>query len=173
MQGPIDTARLRLRPFEAEDLDDLAAMWSDPEVGPWIGGAHTERRRSVDTLVAHLDHQRRHGYAFWAVEERETGRLVGEIGLMLFEGCGPEIETGWCIARDAWGKGYAQEAARRWLEIGFGDLGFDRIVAVVLPANERSIRVCESLGMRPAGTRHAYGREHLLFELGAEEFSRG
>ena len=173
MEEPIHTERLRLRPFTRDDLDELHAMWSHPEIGPWVGGTHTDRAQSVDELTEHLRHQAEHGFGFWAVEERETGRLVGEVGLMYFESRGPEIETGWCFVRDTWGRGYAREAATRWLEVAFEELGLERVIAVILPSNERSIRLAESLGMRQTGTREAYGREHLLFELGRAEFRRG
>ena len=138
-----------------------------------MGGWHAHRpAQSIEELGEHLRHQERHGFAFWAVEERDTGRLVGEVGLMLFESRGPEIETGWCFARDTWGRGYAREAAAKWLEIGFEQLGFERVIAVILPGNERSIRLAASLGMRQTGLREAYGHEHLLFELGRDEFRR-
>lgn len=173
MEEPLHTERLRLRPFTEDDLDALHEMWSHPQVGPWVGGVHTDLAESVEELGEHLRHQGRHGFGFWAVEERDSGRLVGEVGLMLFEGHGPEIETGWCFTRDTWGLGYAREAAAKWLEVAFGRLGFSRVIAVILPGNERSIRLAESLGMRRAGTREAYGREHLLFELGRDEFRHG
>jgi RimJ/RimL family protein N-acetyltransferase len=172
VKEPIHTERLRLRPFTEDDLDELHAMWSHPDVGPWIGGAHTDRSKSVETLGEHLRHQHRHGFGFWAVEERDTGRLLGEVGLMLFEGRGPEIEIGWCMTRETWGGGYAREAAAKWLEVGFGRLGFQRVIAVILPGNERSIRLARVLRMRQTGTRDAYGHEHLLFELGRDEFRR-
>ena len=172
MEEPIYTERLRLRPFTDEDVEALHEMWSDPEVGPWVGGKHTDPGESVEELGEHLRHQRQHGFGFWAVEERESGRLVGEVGLMLFEGRGPEIETGWCFTRDTWGLGYAKEAAAKWLEVAFGELGFSRVIAVILPGNERSIRLAEALGMRRAGRREAYGHEHVLFELGRDEFRR-
>ena len=158
------TNRLVLRPFGFEDLGALHAMWSHPDVGPWIGGTHVDIAESEEELRQHIRHQERHGFGFWAVEERATGDVVGEVGLMLFENRGPEVEAGWCIARDRWGRGYAREAAARWFAEGFGDLGLDRIIAVVLPHNERSRRVCAALGMREAGTRQAYGAEHVLYE---------
>ena len=164
MDAPIRTDRLLLRPFERDDVHPLHAIWSDPEVGPWVGGTHTDLAESIEELGEHLRHQERHGFGFWAVEERATGRVVGEVGLMLFEGRGPEVETGWCVAREVWGRGYASEAAAAWLDVGFGELGLDRIVAVVLPENERSRRVCDRLGMREAGRRHAYGAEHVQYE---------
>jgi [ribosomal protein S5]-alanine N-acetyltransferase len=165
VRDPILTDRLLLRPFVPGDVEALHAIWSDPEVGPWVGGIHTTLRESVDELQAHLDHQARHGFAFWAVEEREGGALVGEVGLQLLEGRGPDVETGWCLARRTWGRGYATEAARAWIETGFTRLGLDEVIAVVLPDNLRSRRVCERLGMRERGRRDAYGAEHLEYVI--------
>jgi RimJ/RimL family protein N-acetyltransferase len=163
MHEPIHTERLLLRPFREDDLGPCHAMWSDPAVGPWVGGTHTELQESVHELRHHMEHQTRHGFAFWAVEERESGLLVGEVGLQHFEGRGPDVETGWCLVRPAWGRGYAIEAARAWLTVGFEQLRLDRIIAVVLPDNARSRRVCDRLGMHEAGRRQAYGAEHVEY----------
>jgi RimJ/RimL family protein N-acetyltransferase len=163
MNQPVLTERLRLRPFGPDDLDALHALWSDPVVGRWVGGTHETLRESAEELEGHLRHQERHGYSLWAVEERATGELVGEIGLQLLEGDGPEVEIGWAVSAAGRGRGFAFEAASRWLEIGFDELGLDRIVAVVLPENLVSRRLCERLGMREEGTRHAYGHPHVLY----------
>jgi len=124
---------------------------------------HERLSESVSELDGHLRHQAEHGFGVWAAEERSTGRLVGEVGLQHLDG-GPDVEIGWVVARDAWGRGYATEAAGAWLEAGFSDLGLERIVAVVLPANVRSRAIATRLGMTEAGTREAYGAEHVLFE---------
>jgi ribosomal-protein-alanine N-acetyltransferase len=164
VHDPILTERLLLRPFTTDDVDALHAIWADPEVGPWVGGTHTDIAESVEELGEHLRHQELHGFGFWAVVEQRTGLLVGEVGLMFFEGRGPEVEAGWCIASDVWGRGYAREAAAAWLDVAFGQLARDRVVAVVLPDNGRSRRLCERLGMRETGRRHAYGAEHVQYE---------
>jgi RimJ/RimL family protein N-acetyltransferase len=168
MDQPILTPRLRLRPFRPDDLDALHALWSDPVVGPWVGGTHAELRESAEELEGHLRHQERHGFSVWAVEERETGLLVGEIGLQYFEGHGPEVEIGWAVSADGRGKGYTIEASERWLDIAFDELGLDRVIAVVLPDNLVSRRVCERLGMTEEGMRHAYGRKHVVYAIGRE-----
>ena len=165
MDGPLVTDRLTMRPFAADDLEAAHAIWSDPAVGPWIGGRHERLRTSIDELEGHLDHQARHGFSMWAALDRATGELVGEVGLQLLEGTGPEVEIGWCFARSAWGRGLATEAAEAWLRTGFEFLGLDRVVAVVLPDNARSLRVCEKLGMDEDGRRHVYGAEHVLLAV--------
>ena len=163
VDAPMATERLALRPLRASDLRAMHAMWSDPEVGRWVGGTHERLQESREELGQHLEHQAHHGFSFWAVEERASGDLVGEVGLMYLEGHGPEVEVGWCLARPAWGRGYATEAARAWLDAGFTHLGLDRILAAVLAENARSRAVCERLGMAQDGPRQVHGLEHLIY----------
>jgi RimJ/RimL family protein N-acetyltransferase len=63
-----------------------------------------------------------------------------------------EIEVGWRLRREAWGHGYATEAARAALDVAWGPLGLDRAIALIHPDNERSLAVAERLGMRVVGT---------------------
>ena len=86
------------------------------------------------------------GFGNWAIVEKESGRVVGAVILQPLPGH-PEIEVGWHLARRAWGKGYATESARLGVDYGFETLGLNRIVAVINPANHRSLAVAERLGM--------------------------
>jgi [ribosomal protein S5]-alanine N-acetyltransferase len=165
MDTPMLTARLRLRPFREGDLAALHALWSDPVVGRWVGGTHHTLRESAEELGGHLRHQDRHGFALWAAEERATGELVGEVGLQLLEGRGPEVEIGWAVSAAGRGRGLAHEASARWLQAGFEELGLERIVAVVLPGNVASRRLSERLGMHEEGVRHVYGHEHVVYAI--------
>jgi RimJ/RimL family protein N-acetyltransferase len=162
---PILTPRLRMRPFEPDDADAVFAIFSDPGVGDWVGGPHATVDDSRSLIERNREHQRLHGYALWAVEERESGALVGEVGLQLLELRGPETEIGWSIARRAWRRGYATEAAAAWLDVAFGPLALDAVVATTLPANEASRAVAARLGMRPAGRRHVHGADHDVWRI--------
>lgn len=164
IEPPLLTERLLLRPMDPGDEDELHAVWSaraaldalgDP--GPW------SRRATRDRLARKVAHQSAHGFGTWAVCERDGGRLVGEAGLQHLED-GPQIEVGWRLAPEVWGRGYATEAARAWLHAGFRELALDRIVAVVEPGNAASRRVAEKAGMVFAGTGRHYGREVLIYE---------
>ena len=95
--------------------------------------------------------------------ERAGGDLIGYCGIEVWEQ-GPDGELGFSLARSAWGRGYATEAARAWLEHGFSVLGFTRVVAVVKPGNAASIRVLEKVGMRQVGPTRLAGSEWLLYE---------
>ena len=152
-----------MRPFADGDAEAVLAVFSDPEVGHFTGGAHTTIEDSERLVEANREHQERHGFSMWAVEERATGVLVGEVGLQLLERRGPDVEIGWSLGREAWGRGYATEAAGAWLDAAFATLGLDEVIAVVRPENAASHRVAQRLGLRRAGTRHAYGRDLDLY----------
>ena len=159
---PILTDRLRLRPFGPDDVDALAEVYQHPLVARWIG-PHT--REDVEEEIAHqVEHQAALGYSLWAVEERAGGRLIGDCGLQPLERRGPEIELGYDLHPDAWGRGLATEGARAVMEQAFGPLGLHRVVAVVKPDNGASQRVLEKAGFNRAGTRDAYDEPMLFYE---------
>jgi ribosomal-protein-alanine N-acetyltransferase len=145
---PIETARLLLRPFTLEDAPELHGIWSDP-ASERFGGSWPrpetvdDTRRYLEPIVAE---QAARGHAPWAVVERASGRIVGDCGLFLADGVGPEIELAYGLGRAWWGLGYATEAAAACLRVGFGELCLSRIVADADPANAASLRVLEKLG---------------------------
>ena len=159
---PIVTERLRLRPLRPGDLDALAGIYLDPRVARWIG-EHT-REDVAREIAQHAAHQAAHGWSFWAVEDRAAGRLIGDCGLQPLEHRGPDVELGYDFHPDVWGRGLAGEAARAVMELAFGALGLDRVVAVVKPDHVASQRVLEKAGLRRVGVRHAYGEAMLLYE---------
>ena len=145
----IETDRLVLRPFLPGDLDALAALNADPAVMAHFLAPMT-RDDTADMLDRIADKTRRTGYGFSVVERRSDGALIGMAGLSLFEAplpWTPATEIGWRLTPAAWGKGYATEAARAWLEYGFGALGLDRIVAFTTTTNAASEKVMQRLGM--------------------------
>jgi ribosomal-protein-alanine N-acetyltransferase len=161
---PLRTARLELREFCDADIAPAHHMYTDQEVMRYVG--HGPVRGEAETrgmLAAYAAHQASHGFSFWAVVEHETGALIGDAGLFLSQGVGPEVEVGYTFARSSWGRGYATEAAGACLGVAFGPLGLDEVIALIVPDNGRSLRVVAKLGMVPDGRREAYGREHLVF----------
>jgi ribosomal-protein-alanine N-acetyltransferase len=159
---PIMTARLLLRPLRRDDLDGLAGVYLHPLVMRWIG-SHT--REDVGREIAlQLEHQMSLGFSFWAVEDRYTGRFIGDCGLQPLEHHGPDVELGYDLHPDAWGRGLATEATRAVVEQAFGPLRIDRVVAVVKPDHVASQRVLEKAGLHHTGTRLAYGESMLLYE---------
>ena len=140
--------------------------FADPLVWRYIGSdvstSLDETRTRVEALAA-LD--RDYGFTLWAVVERETGELVGDCGLIPLERVGPEVELGYRLAREHWGKGYATEAARAARDLGFGRFGLEHIYVDVDSENEGSLQVARNLGARlvgPATHRGAPVLRHVL-----------
>ncbi|MCM5679541.1 GNAT family N-acetyltransferase [Schlegelella sp. S2-27] len=177
VQPPIEftTGRLRLRRWQDEDRAAFAALNADPHVMAFFPS--TLSREQSDAVVDRLQaHFARHGWGFWAAELKATAQFIGFVGLNVPAAqlpCSPCVEIGWRLARAHWGQGYATEAARAALRVGFDRLALDEIVSFTALANLRSQAVMERLGMRrdaqtfehpavPAG--HAL-REHCLYRL--------
>ena len=161
---PIDTERLILRRFDPErDSGPMLGVYGDPEVMRFIPGGTYPNVEGVRTRLTRyaLEHDGR-GFSFWAVVERESGEVIGDAGFGVFRDTG-DVELGYTLKRDRWGRGYATEAARACLAAGFAHLDVARIVALVDEANARSARVAERIGMARIGTVRTNGRPHALF----------
>jgi [ribosomal protein S5]-alanine N-acetyltransferase len=162
----LTTARLHLRPFTRADEDVIHAVYADPEVMRYVGhGAHRSKSETQRALRVYAEILAAHGYSFVAVVERESGALIGDAGLNPLGGRGPDVELGYTVARDAWGRGYATEVGRALVAHAFTALGVPRVVAQVEPANAASRHVLEKLGMTAREERIAYGRPHLLYAV--------
>lgn len=144
LRGP----RVTLRQWHDEDVDAFATMNADARVMEHFAAA-LSRDESVQMIERMKTHIALHGWGLWAVDA--DGRLLGFTGLARpgfdahFTPC---VEIGWRLAHDAWGRGYATEAARIALAYGFAVLGLDEIVSFTAPANLRSQRVMQRIGMR-------------------------
>jgi RimJ/RimL family protein N-acetyltransferase len=161
----LETERLLLRPFRDDDLDQYAEICADPLVMRYLGEGRTLSRADAWRQMAVIaGHWQLKGYGIWAVEERETGRLIGRIGLFNPEGW-PGLEIGWVLGRSAWGNGYAAEGARRAMEFAFNDLGQVRIISLIHPDNLASIRLAERLGERLEGRTQLFGRDALVYVI--------
>jgi RimJ/RimL family protein N-acetyltransferase len=158
----LETPRLLLRPFEAEDAPAAHEVYSDPEVMRYVAtGPLPDIGMTRRLLQDYTTHQQAWGYSFWAVLDRESGRLIGDAGL--YRTPVGEVELGYTFGRAWWGRGYATEAAGAWLETAFSQLGIREVVALAEPANAASLRVLEKLGMTRDGERLAFGRPHAVY----------
>jgi RimJ/RimL family protein N-acetyltransferase len=148
--GSLQTARLLLRSWRDEDLTAFAEMSSDPAVMEYLVPL-SSRGLSVEAWVtgkrAHWDE---YGFGQWVVELPGEASFIGVVGLetVSYEAhFTPAVEVAWRLVRPYWGQGYATEAARAALDYGFREIGLSDIVALTVPANQRSRRVMERLGM--------------------------
>jgi ribosomal-protein-alanine N-acetyltransferase len=149
-----------------EDADALSLVYLHPLVMRWIGPQ--SREDVVREIEQQQEHQSSLGWSFWAVEQRDTGTLIGDCGLQPLEHRGPEVELGYDFHPRVWGRGIATEAARAVMRQAFGALGIERVVAVVKPDNLAPKRVLEKAGLRASGRREAYGEPMVLYEAQRE-----
>ena len=143
----IETERLILRPWREADREPWAALNAEPEVSYWLGGVDRAKSdAAIDRYVSHFDTA---GYCRWAVERKADAALMGSAGIMpMGASDGPTaFEIGWRLSRDAWGQGYATEAAVAALADGFERRGLDEIIAFTARTNARSEAVMRKLGM--------------------------
>jgi RimJ/RimL family protein N-acetyltransferase len=170
----IETARLRLRPFTLDDLDDYyTAIRCDPDVMRYLpGGQPQSRERAKQVLSFFIDYWRVHDYGGFAAVHQADGRLIGQCGLQIIPGQ-TDVELFYALARPYWGQGYASEAGRACLRYGFETAGLDRIFAMFVPGNTASEHVMIKLGMKPAGMYTAYDASLPCYAITRDEFQHG
>ncbi len=164
----IETKRLKLRGHRLEDFVDCAAMWADPIVTRHIGGKPFSEEEVWARLLRYVGHWSLMGFGYWAIEERDTGDFVGELGFADFKrDMEPSIkgvpELGWVLASKAHGKGYATEAVRAAIAWGEDHFGPVRTVCIIHPDNLASIRVAEKCGYKDLQHTTYKGHATLLF----------
>jgi RimJ/RimL family protein N-acetyltransferase len=157
MRRVIETERLVLRLPRHEDADAWSAATDDVEVMRYIGGTDGATSQSIDRF---LERWEANGFGQYAIERRDDGALLGRLGLLVWDrrdwrrstlpeaGDASEVELGWALLRDHWGRGYATEAAAAVRDATWTDLDPQRLVSLIHPDNARSIRVAERLGAR-------------------------
>ena len=168
----LTTDRLILRAFRDDDLDAYAAMCADPEVMRYIGDGKTLSRAETWRLIAfYTGHWQLRGFGLWALEERASGRFIGEAGLQQPEGW-PGFELGWTLGRAWWGQGYATEAAREALRYAFEELDHDHVISLIHPDNRPSIRLAERLGERLEDETEFMGGRTLVYGIHRAKWTR-
>lgn len=148
MNAPlIQTERLLLRPFDAEDVPAWAAMHADAVFASTLGIPYPLSAEDTwRSLAMHIGQWTLRGFGMWAVAERAAPRtLVGRVGFYQPEGW-PGFELGWALARPVWSRGYATEGARAALEHAFTVLDRPRVISLIAPENTRSAGVARRIG---------------------------
>ena len=161
ISAPMPTQRLVLRPFEKTDLDPLGRLQRAPGVARYLywdrpDDAELEARleRRLGDTVAEVDGDR----LSWAVTTRQSDQLIADVTMVLVSVEHAQLEIGYTVHPDHHGLGYATEAARALVMLGFDALGAHRIVGRIDARNHASARVLEHSGMR----REAHLRENEL-----------
>jgi RimJ/RimL family protein N-acetyltransferase len=174
------TPRLRLRGWRDDDLEPLARLNVDPLAMRHMGRGPLSRDETVEQLKRMHRHWERHGFGVWAAESRETGKLLGRIGLSYHAVWPDDPEVGWFLDPTVWGDGLATEGGLAAARYGFETLSASRLVSICTEENRASRRVMEKLGFTLLTTRlhkplelellvHAVERGGLLPSISAED----
>ena len=169
MTPSLETDRLILREHALEDFPAFAAIWGDHDVVRHIGGKPLSREEAWVKFARETGDWVLQGFGFWLVEEKSSGKMIGDVGFSDFrrdmkpslEG---KLEFGWVLAASAHGKGYATEAMRAvmaWAGSYFPDR---EMCCIIDPGNAASIRVAEKLGFQPALPSVYKGAEIVVYE---------
>ncbi len=158
MPLPIETSRLVIRSFTTQDAPALhQRVFGDDDVMKFIPrGASPSVERTRASIERFIRHERENGFGLWAVELKGSGELIGDCGLFLVEGTGPDVEVAYHFGMEWWGQGYATEAASASLRFGFEECGLSEIIAICFPQHAASRRVMEKAGMTYVGPARYY-----------------
>jgi RimJ/RimL family protein N-acetyltransferase len=152
MQVYLETERLALRRFTAEDAENLFELDSDPEVMRYLSGGEPTPRDMIEQKILPrflASYERFPGYGTWAAALKSTGEFLGWFGFRPAGEDSPDnISLGYRLQRSAWGKGYATEGSRALIRKGFAELGAARVYATTYEDNLASRRVMEKVGMK-------------------------
>ena len=145
-----ETDRLILRDWREEDWPRFWEGTNTPAVMRWLGGVcDADKRAGAQDRL--LGYQRDHGHTFWVLERKADGAILGFCGLKRCNQAGGPLgmmEVGWRLREDAWGQGYAREAATASLDLAFERFGADEVVALTVARNTASWGLMKRLGMQ-------------------------
>lgn len=147
----VETERLLLRDWREADIDAFDRHTNTPNVMRWLGGVNSREKLEEVIRTRLMRWQVERGFTFWVVERKSDGELLGFCGLKIADTAGAPVEgmveVGWRLREDAWGQGYAKEAAIASLDFAFDRLGAERVVALTCIQNEASWGLMQRLGM--------------------------
>ncbi|MDQ3800441.1 MAG: GNAT family N-acetyltransferase [Acidobacteriota bacterium] len=166
----LETERLILRRITPGDLDALIATREGDEVNKYLGGARMQNPEAIaERMKFYLECHEKHGFGMCMVIWKETGEIIGWSGLQPLGETG-EIEVGYGMKKEFWGRGIGYECALAWLRYGFENIGAERIVALAHPDNVGSWRIMEKCGMRYEKNTTHFGMECVLYAITKDEF---
>lgn len=158
----IETDRLRLRPLTTADVDAFVALHQDARVNRFVG-TYT-RRQALERLTAIERQWATRGHGLCAVEHKETGEFIGRCGLQYWRQF-DEVEAAWTLRAEAWGQGYATEAARAAVDWGFEHLGLGAVTAMIRTGDDASERVAGRLGFTRSRADFMFGHRVTVYAL--------
>ena len=169
----LETSRLLLRGYRADDFEPWIAMWQDPNYYRYLSPEPLPTEEVWRTLLRSAGHWVVMGFGFWAIEVKATGEFIGAVGYLdgkrtIEPPLGDAPEMGWVLAAAAHGQGYATEAvaaAQAWGDAHFGGA---RTVCLIHPDNQPSLRIAEKFGFREYARTAYKGEPGVLLERPAQ-----
>ena len=159
----LETDRLYLRELTLNDFDAMLSIWGDAETMLYYPQPY-DREMLTAAMERQFKSYEENGYGLWAMILKSEEKLIGDCGLLLQEVDGVmEMEVGYHVNRNYWGKGYAPEAARACFEYGFQQLHRSRMISMIRPENQPSRRVAEKNGLQIEKEIFWRGFQHLVY----------
>jgi len=142
----IETERLLIRPFTLEDIEPSYLMNLDEEVSTYTGDGGVVSKKEIERRITEnvFSDYKKYGFGRLAVELKAENKFIGFTGLKYLSDV-DEVDLGYRFMKEYWGKGIATESAIACVKLGFNNLGLNKMIAMVLPENIKSIRVLEKL----------------------------
>jgi ribosomal-protein-alanine N-acetyltransferase len=165
----LETERLLLRRLRRDDVDAIFAVIGDPIAMQYYPRTF-EHRDAEEWVERNLRRYAEHGHGLYAVVLKTSGDVIGDCGLVTQEVEGrAELEIGYHLRRDQWGRGYATEAAGGCMEYALGVLHAPKVISLIRPDNLPSRRVAERNGMQVEREVMHSGVMHLMYAIKRED----
>lgn len=159
----LETERLYLRHFEADDAAALHEIFSDAETMRFYPAPFTIEQTHT-WISRNQNRYKADGFGLWAVCLKDTDEVIGDCGLItqIING-EAEVEIGYHIHKRYWSKGFAAEAALKCKEYGFQQLKKNKLVSIIAPNNIQSIKVAEKIGFTFEREEHIFNKKHYIY----------
>lgn len=164
----IESERCVIKVPEQSDYDYFFGLMNDKKVMQYIGSGGIRTPEQIhETINKAILHYQKHHFSVGGVFDKSTNAFIGRAGIfyLAWDDTQPEIEIGYTLHQQYWGKGIATELAKALIKWGFANLNIDKLVGVTIPENVASQRVLIKAGMHSVGTAHCYDMEVLKFEI--------
>jgi RimJ/RimL family protein N-acetyltransferase len=145
----IETSRLTLRHLVLDDLDSLFAIYRDPDVIKYIPDAPRNLQETREELIWHMNgHPKHPEFGLWATIHKDTSKFIGRCGLLPWTiDQREEVEVAYLLSKEYWGQGLGTEVAQAIVHYAFEQLHLSRLVCMISPGNQASVKVAENIGM--------------------------
>lgn len=161
----LETEHLLFRPLELSDLDDLTALYSDPDVMRFLSGPR-DREEVQRVLNMYIREYQIYGHSFFATISKSEQRFIGQCGLLHQEVDGEtEIELGYVLARPYWQQGLALEGVQALKDYGLQKLGLTRLISLIPAENRASVHIAEKVGMHYERDIDQWGERFRLYAI--------